>query len=287
MAAPMIAAVLGCGLLAACGRSGSAAPDPPTQAASVASASAASAPSTAASGAPISVSTVRASKRDVAMQIETTGTVAALSSVDIKPQVASVVTAVHVQEGQFVSRGQALFTLDGRAEQANLAKAEAQLLRDQTTLADAQRQHARSQELLRQNFVSQGAVDTSQAQVEAQRAAIAADRAAIEAARVALSYSRIVAPSAGRVGQIAVFVGSSVSPNGPPLVTITQLDPIAVSFNLPQRHLGDALKALAEAGQGRPPAVRTTGRPASAAGAGAGETAGTIAPGHVLATLPE
>jgi multidrug efflux pump subunit AcrA (membrane-fusion protein) len=168
----------------------------------------------------------------------------------VKPQLSSVVTAVHVKEGQFVAKGQPLFTLDGRADAANLARVEAQLLKDQATLADAQRQLARAQELLSKSFVSQGAVDTAQANVDAQRAAVAADRAAIEAARVQVSYSRIVAPASGRVGQINVFAGSTVSPGGAAMVSITQLDPIAVSFNLPQRNLPDALKALAEAGSG-------------------------------------
>jgi RND family efflux transporter MFP subunit len=259
---------------------------------SAASASAAAA-AAAASAPPVSVSVVRAARRDVSVQVEATGTVSALASVDIKPQLATVVTAVHVKEGQFVGKGQLLFTLDGRADAANLARAEAQLMRDQATLSDAQRQLARSQDLLSKNFVSQGAVDTAQANVEAQRAALAADKAAIEAARVAVSYSRISAPSSGRVGQINVFPGSSVSPTGPALVTITQLDPIAVSFNLPQRNLPDALQALAAAQAPRPAAARAAASKAtpaaapSAAGASAAAGAAAVAAGEVLAVLPE
>jgi len=200
-----------------------------------------------------------------------------------------------VKEGQFVTKGQPLFTLDGRADAANLARVEAQLLRDQAALADAQRQLARAQELLAQRFVSQGAVDTAQANVDGQRAAVAADRAAIDAAKVTVSYSRITAPSSGRVGQINVFAGSSVSPSGAAMVSITQLDPIAVSFNLPQRNLADALKALQAAGPapvaGRPAsAAVAAARPASAAsGAGRGTAAAGVAlqPGQVEAVLPE
>ncbi|MBK7264494.1 MAG: efflux RND transporter periplasmic adaptor subunit [Rubrivivax sp.] len=242
----------------------------------------------AASAPQVSVSVVRAQRRDVAVQVEATGTVSALSTVDIKPQLASVVTAVHVKDGQFVGKGQLLFTLDGRADAANLARAQAQLLRDQATLADAQRQLTRAQELLSQSFVSQGAVDTAQANVDAQRAALAADRAAIDAARVSVSYSRIVAPSSGRVGQIGVFAGSSVSPSGPTMVSITQLDPIAVSFNLAQRNLPDALAALAAAGAAPLP-VLPGARPAAggASGAAAAALLPALAPGQVLAVLPE
>jgi len=297
MAVREISAAALCCVLVACGggkpaagtAAASAAPSGPVGAAS----GAASGPAAAASAPPVSVSVVRAAKRDVAVQVEATGTVSALASIDIKPQLASVLTGVHVKEGQFVQKGQLLFTLDGRADAANLARAEAQLLRDQATLADAQRQLARSQDLLSKNFVSQGAVDTSQANVDAQRAAVAADKAAIEAARVAVSYSCIAAPSSGRVGQINVFPGSSVAPSGAAMVTITQLDPISVSFNLPQRNLADALQALAAtrgAGPAKPAAsAPERAAPRAAAGAsGAGAPAASAAQsGMVLAILPE
>jgi len=210
------------------------------------SASAAAAPASGASGAggAVSVSVVSAVQRDVDVQLQATGTVAALNSVDVKPQVASVVRSVNLRDGQFVKAGDLLFTLDARADEANLAKAQAQLLKDQAALADAQRQLARSRDLVAQGFVSQGAVDTNQALVESQQALVAADRAAIDAVRVNLSYSRIVAPAAGRAGAVSVSVGSYAQPSGAPLVTITQLDPIAVAFSLPQRHLADALASL-------------------------------------------
>ncbi|MBS0433907.1 MAG: efflux RND transporter periplasmic adaptor subunit [Proteobacteria bacterium] len=219
-----------------------------TPAAGDASGLAPAAPQAAASAAPVSVSLVRAERRDMPVVLEATGTVSALTSVDVKPQMASVVTQVHVKEGQFVRRGDLLFTLDSRSDQANLGKAQAQLQKDLAALADAQRQFARSQELFAQNFISQGAVDTNRALVESQQAVVAADRAAIDAARVALSYARIAAPSGGRVGQIPVVAGSYVQPGGAPLVTITQLDPISVAFSLPQRNLPDALAALRGSG---------------------------------------
>jgi RND family efflux transporter MFP subunit len=207
-------------------------------------------PAGAASAPPVSVSVVAATRRDFPLAVRATGTVSPLSTVDVKPQVASVVTQVHVREGQFVRAGERLFTLDARSDEANLGKARAQLARDQATLMDAKRQLERSRDLLARSFVSQGAVDTAQASVDAQQAAVQADQAAIDAVKVSLSYAHITAPSAGRVGAIAVFPGSSVSPGGPALVTITQLDPIAVAFSLPQRYVGDALKLLAAGGAG-------------------------------------
>lgn len=217
--------------LAGCGRSN--APGPAARP----GAPAASAPS-------VAVSTVQAQQRDVPVLINATGTVTPLSSVEVRPQVTSVIERVHVREGQVVRAGELLFSLDSRVDQANLAKAEAQRVRDQASGADLQRQLDRSRELLAQHFVSQGAVDTVQAQLEAQQAALVADAAAIDAAKVALSYAQIRAPGGGRIGAINLYPGSSVQANTTTLVTITQIDPIAVAFNLPQRHLGDALSAL-------------------------------------------
>ncbi len=227
----------------------------------------ATAPASAAPMPPVSVSLVRAQVRDFTIALEASGTVTALSSIDVKPQISAQVLAVHVKEGQFVERGAPLFTLDARVDAANLKKAEAQLLKDDATLADARRQLARSQDLLAKNFISQGAVDTSQANVEGQQAVVAADRAAIDAVKAQLSFARIAAPSAGRVGQIAFYPGSSVSPAGAAMLTLTQIHPMAVAFSLPQRQLGDALAALK--------------------GAGAGKAGGKDARGLVTAVLPD
>jgi RND family efflux transporter MFP subunit len=229
-------------LLAACNKGGDAA------AAAGPGASAASGPAGATSGPPVGITTVAAARRDMAVELTATGTVAPLSSVEVRPQVTSVISKVHIREGQFVKAGELLFTLDSRTDEAKVAQAQAQVMRDQAALADAQRQLTRSRELLAQNFISQGTVDANQAQVDAQSALVTADRAALAAAKVALSYARVTAPSGGRVGMISVYPGSAVQANTTTLVTITQLDPIAVAFSLPQRHLPDALAALPDGG---------------------------------------
>lgn len=236
---PPIAASLVLGSLLGCsGKGDAAAPAAPGSPAPVAAAPLAT----------VTVTTVRAQMRDLPVLLKATGTVTPLTSVDVRAQVSSVVGKVHIREGQFVKAGELLFTLDARTDEANVAKARAQLARDQAALADAQRQLLRAQQLFSQNFISQGALDTNQAQVEAQTAAVAADQAAVDATRVALSYARVVAPNAGRAGAINVFPGSAVQANVTPLVTVTQLDPIAVAFNLPQRNLVDALQALKDGG---------------------------------------
>ncbi len=230
IAHPILSALCAAALLSACSGKSEAPTSPGAP-------SAATAPA-------VSITTLRAQQRDMPVVIKATGTVAPLSSVDVRAQVTSVITKVHFREGQFVRAGDLLFTLDARADEANVAKARAQLARDQASLADAQRQLARSQQLLAQGFISQGAIDTNQALVDSQTALLASDKAAIDAARVPLSYARITAPSAGRAGAVSVFVGSAVQANQTPLVTITQLAPITALFNLPQRHLADAIAAL-------------------------------------------
>jgi RND family efflux transporter MFP subunit len=191
------------------------------------------------------VSLVAAKRMDVPVRVEANGYVSSLNSVEVRPQVTNVIAKVHVKEGQFVKAGELLFTLDDRADRVNLQKAEAQLARDRATLADLERQLTRSKELLAKGFISQGATDTVQSQAEAQRAALQADQAAVEAARVALGYDTIRAPSSGRAGAIAVYPGSLVqpTPTAAPLVTISQLDPIAVTFTLPESELDGLLAA--------------------------------------------
>jgi len=182
------------------------------------------------------------------VNLQATGTVTPLTSVDVRSQVTSTIVQVHFKEGQFVKAGQLLFTLDARADEANVAKARAQFAKDNASLSDARRQLERSKQLLAQNFVSQGAVDTAQALVDGWSATMAADQAAIVASNVALSYDRITAPNAGRAGAVNVYSGSAVQANQTALVTITQLDPIGVAFSVPQRDLSSALAALKNGG---------------------------------------
>ncbi len=197
---------------------------------------------------PVSVTTAVAKKRDFDVSIEAIGTVTPVASVDVKPQVSSVLTRVHVKEGQFVRAGELLFTLDTRPDEANVAKVRAQMAKDESLLADAQRQLTRSRDLLAKGFVSQGAVDSSQAQMDAQLANLVADKASLDAAQLGLSYNRVKASGAGRLGAINVFPGTAVQANVTTLVTITQLDPVNISFNLPQSNLDTVLEGLRSGG---------------------------------------
>ena len=196
----------------------------------------------AAGGPPTLVTVATALRQDVPVIVEVNGSVISLNSVDVRPQVSNIVQKVHVKEGQFVRAGEPLFSLDDRADRANLEKAQAQQMRDQALLNDLERQYQRSQELLAQNFIAKSAADNTLSQVEAQRAALASDNAAIRSAQVALSYDSIRAPISGRIGSIPVFAGSLAQP-ATVMLTVTQLDPIAVSFPVPEGRLQDLLAA--------------------------------------------
>ena len=132
-----------------------------------------------------------------------------------------------------------------------------------SALADLEQQYKRSQELRDQNFIAQSAVDTVLANLDAQRALVASDEAAVHATEVGLGYNQIRSPLAGRAGAIAVYPGSLVSPSGTALVTTSQIDPIGVSFTVPESQLAPLLNA-----GGADPARITVQLPGAAADSG-------------------
>jgi RND family efflux transporter MFP subunit len=226
-------------------------------------------------GATQTVSVIAAQQRDLPVTVEAAGTVVSLDTVDIRPQISGSVAEVVVREGQFVRRGDVLFRLDDRTDRANLERARAQWLRDQASLADLDRQLVRAQDLRAQNFIAQSAVDSVLAQVEAQRAAVAADQAAIRSSEVALSFDTIASPLAGRAGAVVVYRGSLVQPTASAMVTISQIDPIGVSFTLPEVQLGPLLRASGmQQGMAAPrnstPAAGARSASAAASSAGGG-----------------
>lgn len=204
---------------------------------------------------PVVSATVTA--QDVAVQLTSNGTVTAVQSVEVRAQISATIRAVHVKEGQHVKQGERLFRLDVRTEEANLGKAQAQVAKSRADLANAERNLQRQKELFAQKFISQTALDSVQNQVDSLRAQVTADQAAVAAMQVNRGFGDIVAPIAGRIGAISVYPGSLVQPSGAALVSITQIDPINVSFTLPERELATLREAM---GKGN---VSVTARPES------------------------
>jgi len=191
---------------------------------------------------PVTVNVVAPERRDVGVELFANGSVTPMKTVNLHPQTVTTIRQVHIREGDFVKEGQLMFSLDDRADMANVARAEAQVARDSATLSDLERQYKRSQELVAQNFLAQSALDSLLSQVEAQRALVQSNQAAARATQVSASYTTIRAPMTGRVGAIDVHPGTLVQMSTS-LTTITQLDPINVSFTLPESTLGALLAA--------------------------------------------
>lgn len=183
---------------------------------------------------------------DVPVRLVANGTVTALQSVEVRPQISATIKRVHIREGQFVRQGDRLFSLDVRTEDANLGRTRAQVVKARADLANAERNLQRQRELFEQKFVSQTALDTVRNQVDSLRAQVAADLATVESSRVARGFGEILAPISGRTGAVAVYPGSLVQAASPPLLSITQLDPIGISFTLPERELPALQDAIAE-----------------------------------------
>jgi membrane fusion protein, multidrug efflux system len=194
------------------------------------------------------------------IQVSAIGTVQSIATVIIKSRVDGQIADVHFEEGQDVKEGDLLFTLDNRAFQAQLAQAEAVLQRDRAQLERAQLELKRQTELADRGVASAQKLEDAQMAEKVLRAAIRASEAAAENARINLSYTTIRSPITGRTGSVNLKRGNVVksndtTTNAVPLVTITQLRPIYVSFTIPERHLPDIRAALADAE--RLPAVVT------------------------------
>lgn len=187
---------------------------------------------------------------DIPVRLTANGTVSALQTVEVRPQISATIKTVHIKEGQFVRKGDRLFSLDARTEDANLSKSAAQVAKDRVDLLNAERNFERQRELFRQEYISRAEFETAQNQMDGLRGQLEVDSASAEASRVARSFGEITAPIAGRTGAIAVYPGSLVQPSGAALgtalVSITQIDPINISFTLPERELVELHQAFAK-----------------------------------------
>lgn len=182
-----------------------------------------------------------AEQKTMPITVVANGYVTPIKTVDVRPQTQNIVRAVHVLEGQEVRAGQLLFTLDERSDASSVDKARAQVARDRADLTDAENILKRNEELLERKFVSPAVVDSARSKVESLRGTLQADQALVQSSQVMLSYNRITASMSGRLGAVNVHPGSLAQPTATPLVTIAQMDPITVSFSLPERELAHIL----------------------------------------------
>lgn len=193
---------------------------------------------------PTVVVTSVAKMGELPYEITSNGHVEALQMVEIRPQINAQIAGIHFKEGQEVTAGQLLFTLDSRNDVAQANRSQAVSTQIAAQLAEADRNLARSIELAQAKFISPSAVDTARAKAESLRAQLAAAKADQAATAVQLSYTRIVAPFSGRTGAINIRTGGLAQANSAtPLVTLTQLDPVQIRFNVAERDLAALLAA--------------------------------------------
>jgi len=195
-------------------------------------------------GVPVLVGT--AQKKLVPLQVELLGNVTPIASVAIKSRLETEIVEVHFSDGAMVQKGDLLFTLDGRAIQAQIKDLEAVLTSARAQLEQNERDLERYTELVAKNAATQVQLNNTRTQVNVWRATSSSTSAKIENLKVQLSYCTIRAPISGRASMAAVKAGNFVRPaDTTPLATIIQVAPVYVAFALPQNNLPALREALA------------------------------------------
>jgi multidrug efflux system membrane fusion protein len=198
------------------------------------------------------VSAVEVRQMDVRLGVDALGTLTALNTAVVRAKVDGELKAVRFLEGQWVQAGQLLAEIDARPYEALLNQAQGQLARDAAQLKNAQLDLQRYQDLLSKDAIARQQVETQAALVGQLQGTVQADQAQVDAARLQLSYTKVTAPISGRLGLKQSELGSLVrasDPNG--LVSITQTQPMAVVFAVPEAHVPLIMRKL-KAGQALP-----------------------------------
>jgi len=194
---------------------------------------------------PVLVATAEA--QDFPIIVRGIGTVEAFNTVTVKSRVDGNIVQIAFTEGQFVHAGDLLVQIDPRPYQAQLAQAEANKAKDQANLENALRDLARLEVLVKNQLAAtRQQYDSQRATVAQLEAAVQSDQAQIDAAKLNVAYSTITSPISGITGLRLVDIGNLVQASAAtPLVIVTQVKPIYVTFTVPERHLGGIRQAMA------------------------------------------
>jgi membrane fusion protein, multidrug efflux system len=192
------------------------------------------------------VKVAKATKKTVPISLTAIGTGEAYSTVSLKSQVNGALDAVHFTQGDFVSKGELLFSLDARPFQAAVAQAEATLAKDKAQLALDDTEADRYRKLFEAGVTPQEQFDQQKSTAAAQAASVQADEAALEQAKLQLQYCYIYSPIEGRTGALGATPGNLVTAgNLPVLVVIDQVTPLYIDFAVPEQYLGEIKKFTA------------------------------------------
>ena len=193
----------------------------------------------------VPVGVAKVESRDMPVLLSGLGSVDAFNTVVVKTRIDGQLDRIAIKEGQEVQKGELLAVIDPRPYEVALSQAQATLSKDQAALKDAKLNLTRFQELYKAGVIPQQQFDTQGSLVGQLEGTLLADQAQIDSVKLNLNYTRITAPVSGRVGLRQVDVGNMVhasDPNG--LLVITQLQPIAVLFTLPEDNLPTVSKQM-------------------------------------------
>jgi multidrug efflux system membrane fusion protein len=187
---------------------------------------------------PVTAATVE--QKDVPVRLRAIGTGEAYSNVAVKTQITGELTGVFFKPGDYVKKGQLIFTLDKRPYEAALNQAQGTLAKDKAQAANARAQEHRYEALYKSGVISKEEYDQQATTANAMDATVTADEAAVENAKVQLQYCSIYSPINGRTGDLLIHQGNMIKANDTPfLVSINQVEPIYVTFTVPEQSLAD------------------------------------------------
>jgi multidrug efflux system membrane fusion protein len=195
-------------------------------------------------GAPVLVAKAVATNVPVQIDPPPVGHVMTISTATVHSQIGGIISAVNIQEGQEVKKGDLLFTIDPRPSQAALDSARAALERDQAQLNYAQINFDREQKLFDQKLISRDELDTNKASLDALLGTVLVDKAAITNALLNLEFCQIRSPIDGKTGSLQAFAGNVVKAPDDVLLTINQIHPIYVAFAVPEQYLPEIQKQM-------------------------------------------
>lgn len=197
---------------------------------------------------PVSVATSQVKKQDVPVYLVGLGSVTAFYTANIKSRVDGQIMRVNFKEGQVVREGDLLIVIDARPYQVQLEQMQAQLFKDQASLRDAKLNLDRYTTLIPSGSIAQQQVDTQQSTVDQLEGQVRTDKAQIDNAKLQIVYCNITAPFTGRVGLRQVDPGNIIhATDTNAMLILTQLQPIAVTFTLPEDQLPSVAKRMQNA----------------------------------------
>jgi multidrug efflux system membrane fusion protein len=186
--------------------------------------------------------------RDVPVLLSAVGSVEPYATVAVKSRVSGELVGVHFREGQEVREGDLLLTIDKAPTEVALKEAQARLERDQALARKAQDDQRRNMPLAERDIVSRQSYEQFRSNAEAAEATVKADQASIEQLRLELNYCSIRAPLSGRTGSLLIQKGNLIKGNdeNKSIVMINQIEPIYVSFTVPEQYLGQINRGMSE-----------------------------------------